>query len=123
MGKDGAVHRVHRDGGGSIDLAPPEPPELVEIVGGELAVDETHLYWTGKGSNKCIGQPCSECQPCGKIYRARKEEGIAKVEVFAEDNTTNNWGTPRSLAMDEKAVYWTTGDDGRLFRKAKPPVP
>jgi hypothetical protein len=121
MGQDGSVHKTPRAGGGQVtDIAPPEPPLASNLIGGELVVDATHVYWTGKSDIACAGVPCSQCQPCGRIYRAPKDGAPAVVEVFAEDYTNNNWGALRSIAMSGDAVYWTTGDDKRLFRKVKP---
>ena len=110
---DASVFMAPKAGGGPItQLGSTEG----EIFYGEVAVDETHVYWTGAGRDVCIGKSCAECgDPCGKVYRAKKD-GNGVREVFAE----GNWGSLFGLAMDATAVYFTTGEDGRLFRKVKP---
>jgi hypothetical protein len=64
----------------------------------DMAVDSTHLYWTGWTSNQVVGVP---------------KDGSAQAEVIASSPTP--WG----LALGCDALYWAENGTGTLRKRSK----
>ncbi len=68
----------------------------------DLAVDETHVYWTEKNLDTVLRRPKSLSGPTETL--ATGQLGAAEVEV------------------DATHVYWTNSQDHRVMRRAKTPA-
>ena len=111
---DGFVRRAPKQGGGVVETI--AGPYGGGYYVGEVALDATHVYWTGPGKHGCDtgAQGNCACEPnCGKVFRAPLAGGAA--EVVAE----GPWEDVGCLAVDLAAVYWMTGSPSALIRKAK----
>lgn len=110
---DGSFVRAPKAGGLITPIGP--PAVAMALFGGDIVIDATHVYWPGPGSSSCGARPCTCDPPCGKIWRALKSDAEPVPQVFAE----GDWGDVAGLDDDAQYIYWTTGKDGRLMRKAK----
>lgn len=80
------------DNEGILDLATEEGSVF------DMALDATHLYWTGESTNQVVGVP---------------KDGSAQAEVIASSPTP--WG----LAVGCDAVYWAENGTGTLRKRSK----
>ncbi len=96
---DGDVRRVPLAGGPDVVVASTSP---TQIGAGEIALDETYVYWV-------VAKPADEG---GAVYRARKSGGSA--EAFA-----GKVDSPLGITVDERAIYWTQDRAGVVMKLAK----
>ena len=96
----GCLHRGPLDGGTPIEIG-----KCTGTNGGQLALDETHVYWVvATRSGECgDGNPCCGSGNTGCILRARKDG--QDVLPYAQDEVG-----PLAVTVDASHVYWSDMD-------------
>jgi sugar lactone lactonase YvrE len=105
-GDRGIILSVSKEGGDPIFLA----RDIEDPF--DLAVDETHVYWTHNRDNNWVAGDGAE-DIAGAVLRIPKEGG--EVEVLAPHQNG-----PSSIALDGEYVYWTNWASGNIRRLRKP---
>jgi hypothetical protein len=91
---NGAVMKVAKDGGSPLALAPEQPAP------GGLALDDTHVYWTTRGSG----------ERSGAVVKAAKD-GTSRTTLVPGQPL------PAAIAVDESDVFWVAS--GSIFKAPK----
>lgn len=96
---DSAVRRVPLGGGPDAVVASTSP---VEVGPGDIVVDDAFVYWA-------VAKPAAEG---GAVYRAPKTGGVAESIAGPIDS-------PRGVAVDSAAIYWTEDGAGTVTKLAR----